>query len=248
AHLAAGRGRRRARGARALRPGAAARDLRAAIDRQPADLRQAAVLPPLRAAVPSAAGASGADRVRRARAGRPRRLRRDRCPAGRAGGRCRPAVTRRHLPIGVQANGIRHGHADPVPDIDERFAMVRRAGVFDYIDKTPAPEEVPAFLAASERHGVPVRCGGWYYAVGRDEPLLHANLDIARVLGSTVHNVQILDRRADGRPVTDAEVVDFYERAVEAGERLGITICLEVHINMWSEDFRRVAPVGRLAE
>ena len=154
----------------------------------------------------------------------------------------------RSLPIGIQTNGIKHAHADPMPDVDTRFAMVRDAGVFDYVDKTPDPHQIEEFERASAKYGIPVRCGGWFYTLGRDEPLLASNLEVARRLGSTIHNVQVLARHADGHPVTDAEVVEFYAFAFEHGERLGVQPCFEVHVNMWSEDFRRVAPVARAVE
>ncbi len=38
------------------------------------------------------------------------------------------------LEFGIQSNGIKHTHEDPMPDIDTRFAMVREAGMFDYVD------------------------------------------------------------------------------------------------------------------
>src|SRR3546814_12606416 len=53
---------------------------------------------------------------------------------------------------------------------------------------------------------------------------------------------------ADGRPVTDKEVADFYVFAWEEGERRGIEPSFEIHVNMWSEDFRRVATVARMVE
>ena len=46
--------------------------------------------------------------------------------------------------------------------------------------------------------------------------------------------------------VNDAakEVADFYAFAFEEGERRGVEPCFEIHVNMWSEDFRRVASVA----
>jgi hypothetical protein len=154
----------------------------------------------------------------------------------------------KELLFGIQTNGIRHAEADGMPDIDTRFAMVREAGVFDYVDKTPAPDEIEAFRAASKKYNLPVRGSGWFYTIGRDETLLAENLAVAGDLGSTVHNVQIRADRADGELAADEEIVDFYERAIEIGDRHGVMPCLEVHVLMWSEDFRRVVPVGRLAE
>lgn len=152
------------------------------------------------------------------------------------------------LLFGIQTNGIRHGEADGMPDIDTRFAMAAEAGVFDYVDKTPDTHEIEAFRAASKKYGLPVRCSGWFYRVGKDEDLLERNLEIAGDLGSTIHNVQVLAHRSDGELASDLDVVEFYERAVTLGDRHGVTPCIEVHINMWSEDFRRVTPVGHLAE
>ncbi len=154
----------------------------------------------------------------------------------------------KELLFGIQTNGIRHTEADGMPDIDTRFAMVREAEVFDYVDKTPDPHEIEEFRAASEKYGLPVRGSGWFYCVGKDEELLARNLETAGYLGSTVHNVQVLARRADGELASDEDVVNFYERAVELGQKHGVIPCIEVHVNMWSEDFRRVSPVGRLAE
>lgn len=154
----------------------------------------------------------------------------------------------KELLFGIQTNGIRHREADGMPDIDRRFAMVREAGVFDYVDKTPEDHEIEAFRAGSEKYGLPVRGSGWFYTIGRDEELLARNLEIAGRLGSTVHNVQIRANRADGGLASNEEIVDFYERALELGAKHRVMPCLEVHVLMWSEDFRRVAPVGRLAE
>ena len=129
----------------------------------------------------------------------------------------------KELLFGVQTNGIRHTDMDGMPDIDTRFRMVKEAGVHDYVDKTPAPDELDEFLAASDKYGLPVRAGGWYYTLGRDEELFESNIGTARQLGSIVHNTQILANHATGRPVTDEEVVDTYLRFLEIGDRYGVT-------------------------
>lgn len=152
------------------------------------------------------------------------------------------------LLFGIQTNGIKHTHADAMPDIDTRFHMVKDSGVFDYVDKTPAPEELDQFLKASQKYDLPVLAGRWFYTAGRDEPLLEQNLGMAEALGSAVHNVQVMMHHADGHLVTDDEVVGFYLLAHELGERFGVTPCFEVHVNMWSEDFRRVSKVARMVE
>ena len=133
------------------------------------------------------------------------------------------------LLFGIQTNGIKHTRADPMPDIDTRFRMVKEAGIFDYVDKTPATEEIDQFLAARDKYDLPIRGSGWFYALGRDEGLLETNLQLGARLGSVVHNVQVLMHHADGHLVRDDEVVSFYRQAHEWGEKYGVTPCFEVH-------------------
>lgn len=152
------------------------------------------------------------------------------------------------LLFGIQTNGIKHTHADPMPDIDTRFAMVREAGVFDYVDKTPDPDQIDDFLKARDKYGLPVRAGGWFYALGEDEGLLEKNLQTGEKLGSLVHNTQIKLLHTNGHIVTDEDIVEAYLHAAELGDRYGCAPCFEVHVNMWSEDFPRVSRVGRMVE
>ena len=61
-------------------------------------------------------------------------------------------------------------------DIDMRFRMVREASVHDYVDKIPDPHEIEEFEAASEKFGLPVRAGGRFYTLWRDEPFVEKNI------------------------------------------------------------------------
>ena len=153
-----------------------------------------------------------------------------------------------NLKFGIQTNGIKHAHSDAMPDIDTRFRMVRDAGIFDYVDKTPDPDQIDDFLKAREKYDLPVRAGGWFYTLGADEALLEKNLELGARLGSLVHNTQIMLHHADGHVVTDEEVMTAYLRASECGEKHGCIPCFEVHVNMWSEDFPRVSRVGHMVE
>jgi len=152
------------------------------------------------------------------------------------------------LPVGIQANGIRHRSDDPPPGILEQFMMVRDSGLFDYVEKTPAPDEVDGYLRAAERSGIPLRCGGWYYTLGRDETLLRDHIRLAGRCGMALHNIQVLAADAEGRPVDDARLVEIYLQAREWALDCEVDIAFEVHVNMWSEDFRRVSPVARAVE
>ena len=151
------------------------------------------------------------------------------------------------LLVGIQEAGVAHAVPSEF-DIDTRFRMVREAGVFDYYDKTPAQLEGPAYRKASEKYGVPIVAGGWFYLLGRDEPLLEWHLRMAGEFGTRIHNVQIFASHKAGRPVTDQEIADIYIRAAELGDHLGVTPCFEVHVNMWSEHFARVGRVAELVQ
>jgi hypothetical protein len=59
--------------------------------------------------------------------------------------------------------------------------------------------------------------------------------------------MQIYVRHSNGRPLSDQQVADFYLDALEYGEPVGCLPTLEVHVDMWSEDFRRIERVGRPA-
>ncbi len=156
-------------------------------------------------------------------------------------------ASRRAIPIGIVEAAVRHEMSRP-PDLATLFSMVKASGSFDYLDKTPPKDQVAQYLRLSEHHDLPILAGGWWYTLGRDEALLEENLRIGATLGSLVHNVQVMMDHAEGRLVEDTEVADAYLWAYDIGASLGCMPTFEVHINMWSEDFRRVARVAALVE
>lgn len=149
--------------------------------------------------------------------------------------------------LGITDVGVMHARSGEF-DIDTRFRMAREAGVFDYVDKTPFVLDVPAYHAAIEKHAMPIRAGGFWYTLGRDEPLLEWHLNLAREFGAAVQNVQIMTHNAEGKVVTDEEIADIYLWAAELGEKVGVIPCFEVHVNMWSEHFGRVGRVAEMVE
>jgi hypothetical protein len=149
------------------------------------------------------------------------------------------------LKIGCTAGGATH-HDNDIPDIATKVRMVKDAGVFDYVDRCPPDDEFRALLKASEHCDLPVRVGGWFYTLGRDATLFERNIHKARLLGSQVHNVQVMTYHADGHLVSDAEVADFFVHAYEIGMRNDVRPSFEVHVNMWSEHFGRVEQVAAL--
>ena len=145
--------------------------------------------------------------------------------------------------LGCNSRGAMH-HT-PL-SIDDQFRMVKESGVFDHIDRMPQPGQEKEFLDAVQKHALPLRTGLWSYMVGRDEQLLERNLDTCRQAGSECHNLMVYKRHADGHVLTDEEIVRFYLHAFKLGRKHGITIGFEVHIYMWSEDFRRVSRIASL--
>jgi hypothetical protein len=149
------------------------------------------------------------------------------------------------LKIGCTANGTTHQDTN-IPDITTKVKMVKDADVFDYIDRCPPDEEFRDLLKASEKYDLPVHASGWFYTLGRDESLFEQNIHKGRLLGTKIHNVQVLTHHVDGHALSNQEVADFYLRAHDFGMRHAVVPCFEVHVNMWSEHLGRVHQVAAL--
>lgn len=149
--------------------------------------------------------------------------------------------------IGVVSAGVVHSGTDDI-DIYEKFRMVRDAGVFDYFDVTPPAEKVHLYAQASEKYGIPIAAGGCYYRFEQGTDLLKAHIQNCSILGTTVHNVQIMAEDVRGNLVTDQEVASLFLEVADFGASHGVTCCFEVHVNMWSEHFGRVQKVANLVE
>ncbi|KWH40549.1 hypothetical protein [Burkholderia stagnalis] len=151
--------------------------------------------------------------------------------------------------IGVNLDGVLDHDGLPPPTPAERFRMVAAAGVFDYIEKNPVRgEDLSPYFALVDRHALPIRVIGGIWCAGRDEAHVAEIVDAGARFGSTVLNCQLFARHADGHPLSDREVAEFYLRAYERGEPVGCLPSLEVHVDMWSEEFLRVARVAQLVE
>ncbi|RQR50261.1 xylose isomerase [Burkholderia sp. Bp9140] len=151
--------------------------------------------------------------------------------------------------IGVNLDGVLEHDGLPLPTPAERFRMIAGAGVFDYVEKNPARgEDLEPYFALVDRHALPIRVIGGIWCAGRDEAHVDEIIDAGARFGSTVLNCQVYAHHADGHPLSDREVADFYLRAYERGEPVGCLPSLEVHVDMWSEDFTRIARVAQLVE
>lgn len=155
----------------------------------------------------------------------------------------------KELLLGITEKGVCDAGGETEFDLETKFRMVRESGAYDYLDKTPESlDVVDEYMRLSEKYDLPIRAGGWFYTLGRDEALLAQNIRTSARLGSKVHNTQILMHHADGHLVTNEEVAEIYMRVYEIGEEVGCRPTFEVHVNMWSEHYGRVMEVAQLVE
>ena len=155
----------------------------------------------------------------------------------------------KELFVGITEKGACHTKGENEFDLETKFRMISESGVYDYIDKTPESlDVVDEYMRLSEKYDLPIRAGGWFYTLGRDETLLEQNIRTSARIGSKVHNTQIMMHHADGHLVSNEEVADIYSRVYEIGEEVGCRPTFEVHVNMWSEHYGRVMEVAQLVE
>ena len=146
---------------------------------------------------------------------------------------------------GAQASSMERPVSLQEASIDAQFRMVKQSGVFDYFDRLPLRSQLDEYLAAMAKYDLPVHTGSWFYRLGRDEALLADNLRLCREVGADCHNIMTFTHHADGHVLTDDEIVAHYLDTYEAGMKLGVEPCFELHVNMWTEDFRRITPIAR---
>ncbi|VTU36011.1 xylose isomerase [Variovorax sp. PBL-E5] len=157
------------------------------------------------------------------------------------------------LLIGCSGRGVRASSPSaPVTmeehPIDTQFAMVKESGVFDYLARLPSRGNLDPYLAAMRKHDLRIEQPTWYYLLGRDEALLRDNLLICSEVGVRHHNIMTFTHHADGHALSDQEVVDHYLDTYDFGMARGVEPSFEVHVNMWTEQFKRVAEVANAVQ
>jgi hypothetical protein len=125
----------------------------------------------------------------------------------------------------------------------QRFEIVRDAGVFDYINWLPRSAQLAACVAAAERTGIPMTTGNVILTLGRDDALQVESMHNAARAGTELVNVMLQTRHADGHELTDDEIVRCFLTMAEAGAAGGVTVAFEIHVDCWTEKYKRVVPV-----
>lgn len=147
---------------------------------------------------------------------------------------------------GAQASSLSTPISLTEPDVKTQFQMVKDSAAFDYFDRLPNSSELAAYLQYSHQFELPLHTASWFYALGRDEYLLTQKLQLAAKVGAKTHNIMLYWHDAAGRSISNAQVAEFYLRAYDEGMTLGVEPAFEYHVNMWSEDPRRVSQVAEL--
>lgn len=151
------------------------------------------------------------------------------------------------LPIGINLDGVLVHDGLPTPDTPTRLRWVREAGVFDYIEKNIDPrEDFAPYRDWIAEHGVPIGVFGGIFCAGRDETLMRWGLHTGGQLGARLFNMQLFARHADGHALSDREVADWFLDAMDHGSTAGCLPAMEVHVDMWNEQFHRVDAVAGL--
>ncbi|OPK10194.1 xylose isomerase [Pseudomonas sp. VI4.1] len=147
---------------------------------------------------------------------------------------------------GVQLSSLDHPVKQEELSIREQFRLVKEAGVFDYFDRLPLRSNLGEYLQAIDDFQLPVLTSSWFYTLGdeADDAALLDNLKICSEVGSKVHNIMTFTHDNQGLTLTDSQIIDHYIRAYEFGHGLGVEPSFELHVNMWTEDFRRIEPIA----
>lgn len=149
---------------------------------------------------------------------------------------------------GIQPSSMSAPVSEQELPIMAQFRLVAESGLWDFFDRIPEEHQFADYERAIQTYGIPVLSGSWTYQLGRDEPMIEANLRRSRRIGAKYHNLMIWARHHDGHMISNEEVVDSYLRTFELATSLDIEIMYEVHVDMWSEQFPRVEEVADALE
>ncbi|WP_198929156.1 hypothetical protein [Marinobacter sp. X15-166B] len=130
--------------------------------------------------------------------------------------------------------------------IREQFRRVKEAGVFDYFDRIPLRADLDQYLSAMSEFDLPIHTASWFYQLGRDEALLADNLKICKEVGARCHNIMTFKEHADGHVLSNQEIADHYLKTYDLAASYGVEPSFELHVNMWTESFKRVEAVASL--
>ena len=71
------------------------------------------------------------------------------------------------LKIGIANRRVIHHDTESDYSLETFFDQVASTGMFDYLDKTPAPEEFDVYLFLANKYALSINCGGEIAAYDR---------------------------------------------------------------------------------
>ena len=146
----------------------------------------------------------------------------------------------RDFQIGCTYNVLQPSEPATPMQLFEKIAATR---VFDYVNWLPPEPLIDECLIASEKTGLPMTTGNCQHDLTPgDEKLFRAIRNAARV-NMRMLNVMLHTYATDGHEVTVHEVADTYMRACDLAEGLGLEVSFELHVDCWSEKYRKVEEV-----
>lgn len=146
---------------------------------------------------------------------------------------------------GVQDSNFEHPVSLDEPSIEEQFRLVKDAQFFNFFDRMPLPNQMDLFKSLIEKYDLPVHTTSWLYEVGTDDERLKQNFALSNEIGATTHNMMVYSHDQQGHKISNQQVIDYYLFAYDEGMKQGIEPSFELHVNMWSEDPRRITPVAQ---
>ncbi len=130
----------------------------------------------------------------------------------------------------------------------DRFQMVRDTGVFDYMNWLPPSDLISESVVAAEKTGIPMLTGNYIHQLGRNDELLLERMRDCERAGVKMLNVMLGTYAADGHELSDDEVIETYLRTAEVGDPIGVKLSFELHVDCWSEKYKRITPIVKAAQ
>ena len=151
--------------------------------------------------------------------------------------------------LGIQASSPSHPVSLEEPTINEKFELLKEAGVFDFIDHIPITHDlIDDYIRASQKVNIPIYSGYGCYVWGKHEQEFKTNIELSAAVGANYHNIMMAAKDVNYKQLTDEQVAAAYLYFYEYASKKGINITFENHVDNWSEDYRRVLRVADLVE
>lgn len=151
--------------------------------------------------------------------------------------------------LGIQASSFEHPVSLSEPRINEKFALLKEAQLWDFIDHIPIHFKlVDDYINASQKYNIPIYSGYGCYVWGNHEAEFKTNIELTQAVGAKYHNIMLAAKDIYKNYLSNEQVAQAYIYFYEYGLNKGITITFENHVDNWSEDYRRVLQVAGIVE